>query len=78
MQQRARSYQIVDNDLYKISVSGPLLCCVSKDEGQQILSEIHAGVCGGDIGARALGAKILWQGFYWLVVIDDTTKLVST
>jgi hypothetical protein len=59
MQQRAQSYQIVDNDLNKISVSGPLLHCVRKDRGQQILSEIHAGVCGGHIGARALGAKIL-------------------
>jgi hypothetical protein len=59
MQERARSYQIVDNDLYKISISGPLLRCVSKDEGQRILLEIHAGVCGGHIGARALAAKIL-------------------
>jgi hypothetical protein len=59
MQERARSYQIVDNDLYKISISGPLLRCVSKDEGQKILLEIHAGVCGGHIGARALAAKIL-------------------
>jgi hypothetical protein len=33
MQQRSQSYQIVDNDLYKISVSGPLLRCVSKEEG---------------------------------------------
>jgi hypothetical protein len=77
MQQRAQSYQIVDNDLYKISVSSPLLRCVSKDEGQQILSEIHAGVCGGHNGARALAAKILWEGFYWPTVIDDTVKLVS-
>jgi hypothetical protein len=59
MQQRARSYQIVDNDLYKISILGPLLPCVSKDEGQQILSKIHAGVYGGHIGARALATKIL-------------------
>jgi hypothetical protein len=64
IQQRAQSYQIVDIDLYKISVSGPLLRCVSKDEGRQILSEIHAGVCGGHIGAKALAAKILQQGFY--------------
>jgi hypothetical protein len=59
MQQRAQSYQIVDNDLYKISVSCPLLCCVSREEGQQILSEVHARVCGGHIGARALAAKVL-------------------
>jgi hypothetical protein len=59
-QQRAQSYQIVDNDFYKISTSGPLRRYVSKDEGQQILSKIHARVCGGHNGARALAAKILW------------------
>jgi hypothetical protein len=33
MQQRAQAYKIVDKDLYKISISGPLLRCVSKEEG---------------------------------------------
>jgi hypothetical protein len=78
MQQRAQSYQIVDNDLYKIFVSGPFLHCVSKAEGQQILSELHAEVCGGHIGARALAAKTLRQGFYWVAMIADAVKLVST
>jgi hypothetical protein len=78
MQQRAQSYQIVNNDLYKIFVLGPLIRCVSKAEGQQILSEVHAGVCEGHIGARALAAKTLRQGFYWLAMIDDASKLVST
>jgi hypothetical protein len=52
MQQRARSYQIVDNDLYKTSISRPLLRCVSKAKGQEILSEIHVGACGGHISAK--------------------------
>jgi hypothetical protein len=30
MQQRAKAYQIVGNGLYKTSVSGPLLQCISK------------------------------------------------
>jgi hypothetical protein len=59
MQQRAKAYQIVDNDLHKTSVSGPLFRCVSKTEGQEILSKIHAGIHGGHIGARALAAKVL-------------------
>jgi hypothetical protein len=59
MQQRVHAYKIVDNNLYKISVSGPLLRCISKEEGQQILSEVHARVCGGHIGARALATKVL-------------------
>jgi ribonuclease HI len=37
MQQRAQAYQIVSNDLYKILVLGPILRCVSKEEGHQIL-----------------------------------------
>jgi hypothetical protein len=77
MQQRAKDYQIVGNKLYKTSVSGPLHC-ISKTEGQGILQEVHAGICGGHIGARALAAKVLRQGFYWLAMIDDATKLVAT
>jgi hypothetical protein len=57
MQQRAKAYQIIKNEL---------------------LSEIQAGSCGGHIGARALAAKVLRQGFYWLVVIDDASKIVAT
>jgi hypothetical protein len=77
LQQRARSYQIVGNDLYKTPVSGPLLQCVSKAECQKILFEIHTRIYRGHIGARALATKVLQQGFYWLVVIDDAVKLVS-
>jgi hypothetical protein len=55
----------------------PLLRCVNKEEGQQILSEVHAGVCRGHIGARALAAKVLWWSFHWPAMIDDIAKLVS-
>jgi hypothetical protein len=78
MQQRARSYQIVDKDLYKTSISGPLLQCVSKAVGQEILLEIHVGTCGSHICARAPAAKVLRQGFCWPTVIDDVAKLIST
>jgi hypothetical protein len=78
MQQRAKAYQIVDIDLYRTSISGPLLHYVSKAKGQNQLSKIHARVCGGHIGARALATKVLQQGFYWLAIINNVAKLVST
>jgi hypothetical protein len=78
MHQRAKDYQIVGNELYKTFVSGPLLRCISKTEGQEILQEVHVRICGGHIGARALAAKVLRQGFYWSARIDDAAKLVST
>jgi hypothetical protein len=59
MQQKAQLYQIVNNELYKISILGHLLRCVSKAEGQGILLEVHVGVCGSHIGAIALAAKTL-------------------
>jgi hypothetical protein len=41
MQQRARDNQIVDNNLYKAFASGPLLWCLSKAEGQELLCSPH-------------------------------------
>jgi hypothetical protein len=78
MQQQVKDYQIVSNELYKTSISIPLLRCLSKAEGLETLQEVHAGICEGHISSRALVAKVLRQCFYWSVMIDDATKLVST
>jgi hypothetical protein len=64
MQQRVKSYQLIGDELYKTSVTGPLLCCLSKDECSELLAQTHARICGGHIGARALTAKVLRQDFY--------------
>jgi hypothetical protein len=64
MQQRAKAYQIIGDDLHKTSVGGPLLCCVSRNEGKELLTQTHSGLCGGHIGGRALAAKVFRQGFY--------------
>jgi hypothetical protein len=55
-----------------------LLCCLSRDEGKELLAQTHSIVCGGHIGSRALTAKVFWQGFYWPSIIDDASKLVTT
>jgi hypothetical protein len=56
----------------------PLLRCLNKTKGQDNLSKVHTGTCGGHIGACVLAAKVLLQGFYWPTMIDDAAKLVST
>jgi hypothetical protein len=78
MQQRAKAYKIIRDDLYKTSVIGQPLCCLSKDEGKELLTETHSGVCGGHIGARALAVKVFRQGFYWPSKIDDASMLIKT
>jgi hypothetical protein len=63
MQQQAKAYQIVDNNLYKASISRPLLRCLSMTKVQELLFEVHVGIYRGHIGAhisaRALAAKVL-------------------
>jgi hypothetical protein len=78
MYQGVKTYQIINNELYRTSISGPFLRCISKVEGQELLLEIHARVCRGHIGARALATKVLRQRFYWPDVISDGAKLVAT
>jgi hypothetical protein len=69
MQQRAKAYQIIGDELYKTSVIGPLLRCLSRDEGKELFTQIHSSVCGGHIGARAHTTKMFRQGFYWPSII---------
>jgi hypothetical protein len=58
MQQRAKTYQIIGDELYKTSVTGPLLRCLSRDEGKELLTQTHSVVCEDHKGARALAAKV--------------------
>jgi hypothetical protein len=78
MQQRVKAYQVINNELYKTLVTGPLLHCLSKAEGRELLIEIYLGVCRGHIGSRAFEAKVFMQGFYWPSIIDNASKIVTT
>jgi hypothetical protein len=78
MQQRVKPYQLIGDELYKTSITGPLLRYISKAEGKELLVEIHSSVCVDHIGIRALIAKLFRQGFYWPSIIDDASKIVVT
>jgi ribonuclease HI len=43
MEARTRPYVIIEGDLYKHGVCSPLLKCLSRTEGQELMKEIHAG-----------------------------------
>ena len=64
MQQRTRGYRIINDELYKASVTTPLLKCVASSEGKELLEEIHEGSCGSHNGPMALVGKVFRQGFY--------------
>jgi ribonuclease HI len=63
MEARTRPYVIIEGELYKYGVCSPLLKCLSRIEGIELMKEIHAGLCGSHIGSRPLLGKVFRQGF---------------
>jgi ribonuclease HI len=76
MEARTRPYVIIEGGLYKHGVCSPLLKCLSRTEGQELMKEIHAGLCGAHIGSRPLLGKVFRQGFYWPKAASDAAELV--
>jgi hypothetical protein len=55
-----------------------MLKCITETEGIEILREVHSGTCGSDSGPRALAAKVIRQGFYWLAIICTTNRVTRS
>jgi ribonuclease HI len=75
MEARTRPYVIIEGELYKHGVCSPLLKCLSRAEGIELMKEIHAGLCGSHIGSRPLLGKVFRQGFYWPKATSDAAEL---
>jgi hypothetical protein len=63
MEARTRPYVIIEGELYKHGVCSPLLKCLSRNEGHELMKEIHAGLCGAHIGSRPLLGRFLNKVF---------------
>jgi hypothetical protein len=60
----AKSFALVDGELYKHAASGVLQQCVPIPQGRELLRDIHAGVCGHHAVPRTLVGNAFRQGFY--------------
>jgi hypothetical protein len=51
--------------------------CVTRQEGKDILEEIHKGVCGNHASSRTLVSKAFRRSFYWPSALCDAEELVK-
>ncbi|XP_057960972.1 uncharacterized protein LOC131152986 [Malania oleifera] len=77
VRRKAARYTLMGRELYRRSLTLPYLRCLSKDEGEYILREIHEGVCGNHLASRALAHKAMRQGFFWPTMKKDAVELVK-
>ncbi|XP_075499245.1 uncharacterized protein LOC142537629 [Primulina tabacum] len=71
-------YVMVGEVLYRTSFARPLLRCLSYQEADYVLHEVHEGCCGNHLGAYALARKVLLAGYCWPSVLHDAQELVMS
>jgi hypothetical protein len=71
---------IYDNgeELYRCSPTSILQLCITREEGRNLLRDLHSGACGHHAAPQTLVKNTFWQGFYWPTAVSDTIKLVHS
>ncbi|XP_004959327.1 uncharacterized protein LOC101785866 [Setaria italica] len=71
----AKSFVIIDQELYKRSHTDILQRCIPIEQGKALIQDIHAGACGHHAVPRTLVRNAFQQGFYWPTVVVDATHV---
>ena len=75
---RAKSFVLVEGELYKQSHTGILQRCIPIEQGKRLLSNIHGRICGHHATPRTLVGNAFRQGFYWSTAVADAEQIVRT
>jgi hypothetical protein len=74
----AKTFTLVDGELYRRAASGILQRCVPIPQGRELLRDIHVGVCGHHAAPRTLVGNAFRQGFYWPTAVADASEIMRT
>ncbi|XP_071927641.1 uncharacterized protein [Coffea arabica] len=74
---KSQRYVLTQGILYRKSYLQPWLRCVTPEEGNYVLRELHEGICGNHVGPRVLAKKGMLAGYYWPTIFKDSAELVA-
>jgi hypothetical protein len=74
----AKSFVFIEGELYTQSHTSILQHCIPIEQGNQLLKDIHGGVCGHHAAPRTLVGNAFRQGFYWPTAVADAERIVRT
>jgi transposase InsO family protein len=72
----AKSFTLIDGELYKRAASGVLQRCIPIPQGRELLRDIHVGMYGHHAAPRTLVGNMFRQGFYWTTAVADASEIV--
>ncbi|XP_074369759.1 uncharacterized protein LOC141711256 [Apium graveolens] len=76
LKHKAARFFLEEGQLYRRTFSAPTLKCVDPEEANYCLREVHEGICGDHLAAKALAYKIIRQGYYWPTIHSDSVTYV--
>ena len=65
-----------DRKLYRRSFEGPYFLCLHPRKVNEVLIELHEGVCGSHVGGCSLAHRAMTQGFWWPRMQKDAAEYV--
>jgi ribonuclease HI len=71
LRKRVLRYAYVGNTLYRRSYDQLWLRCVLGHEAEQVMKEIHSGLCGAHQSGPKMKLKIKRMGYYWPTMVAD-------
>jgi hypothetical protein len=74
---KSRMYHLIDGVLYKQGANDMMMKCISKDEGIQLLQDIHSGVYGAHSSWHSIVGKAFRYRFYWPTAKNDAIEIVT-
>ena len=77
LSKEASYYIIIGGQLYKRSLSQPLLKCLAPEQVNSVLEEVHEGSCGHHPKGKILALKILRAGYYWPMMTKSSVEFVK-
>jgi hypothetical protein len=65
----AKRYTLVEVDLYQCGTDAILMRCITREEGCDLLVEVHRGECENQTFSHTLVGKTFQHGFYWSIAL---------
>jgi hypothetical protein len=72
----SKSFRTHRRRALQVWATGILMRCIVRDQGRELLQEIHVGTCGHHAGPTTLVGKAFRQGFYWPTAVADSKDVV--
>lgn len=60
-----------NNQLFRRSLTEPLLKCVGKEEAETAMIEVHFGICEEHLAGKNLALKLIRYGIFWPTMRKD-------